>query len=237
MSLKSFALTNKGLVRTNNEDYFLINLEKSIYLLADGMGGHRAGEVASHGACKLFDKYFTTPEENIENHLIDIFTKVNKTIINQSKNKEELKGMGATFIACYIENKHAHFCHVGDVRAYHFRDNSLTRITEDHSSVASLVKQGFITEEQAKNHPLRSRVSRAIGSDENIIPDYNIIKINKNDIILLCSDGLWNMVDNNKILKILSKDANVEIKCIELVKKANEAGGKDNITVILIEVL
>jgi PPM family protein phosphatase len=236
LKYSSYALTNPGRIRPNNEDFFVIDNQKSLYLLADGMGGHNAGEVASQGVCKLFEKYFEYPEENIKNHMVDVFKKVNNIIFTQSSKDESLKGMGATFIACYIKNGIAHLCHAGDVRAYRFRNENLKQITEDHSSVASLIKQGFITEEQAKEHPLRSRVSRAVGINKNTFPDYNQIVLNKNDTILLCSDGLWNMLDNNNILEVLSKPDKIEEKCRELLKKANNEGGKDNVTAILIEI-
>lgn len=233
--IKGFGLTDKGKIRNNNEDFLLIDEDKSLYLLADGMGGHKGGEVASRTACKLFDEFFKVDVKNIEAHLIEVFKKVNENIFKDGGKKEELKGMGTTFIACYIRENFAHICHVGDVRIYLFRNDNLTRLTEDHSLVYQLLKEGHITEEEAKSHPLRSRLTKAIGPFPEIMPDYNKRELKNKDIVLLCSDGLWNMLKDEEIVRILKKDADIKTKTHELIDKANEAGGEDNIAVVLVE--
>jgi serine/threonine protein phosphatase PrpC len=235
LKINAYGLTNKGSVRSNNEDYFTINSQKSLFLLADGMGGHNAGEVASKETCRLYDSFFNPDDKALETHLKEIFTKTNKLIFKRSEKNSKLKNMGATFIVCHIHSSTAHILHAGDVRAYHFRNHTLKQITEDHSSVAELVKVGQITKEQAKEHPLRNRVTKAVGPKETINPDYNRVELAQHDIIFLCSDGLWSMVDDDKILSILIKKESIENKSKELMDKALAAGGTDNITVLLIE--
>ncbi len=232
---RGLGLTDKGKIRENNEDFFLIDEDKSLYLLADGMGGYNGGEVASKTACRLFDEFFKVDGKNIEAHLIEVFKKVNENIFKEGKEKEELKGMGTTFIACHIRENSAHICHVGDVRAYLFRNDVLTPITEDHSLVYQLLKEGHITEEEAAIHPLRSRLTKAIGPSVEIIPDYNKRELKNKDIVLLCSDGLWNMLSDEEIAGVLKKGVEIETKIYELIDKANEVGGKDNVTVVLVE--
>jgi serine/threonine protein phosphatase PrpC len=235
VKINAYGLTDQGRVRPHNEDFFTINTEKSLYLLADGMGGHNAGEVASKETCLSYERYFNKNNEEIEAHLKEVFEKTNKRIFTQSKKSAHYRNMGATFIVCHVREAAAHILHAGDVRAYHFRDRTLIQITEDHSSVSELVKLGQITKEQAKNHPFRNRVTRAVGPKDTISPDYNKIELTEHDIVCLCSDGLWGMVDDDKILSVLAKQADIESKSLELIDQALAAGGTDNITVLLIE--
>ncbi len=233
---KGFGITDKGKQRKNNEDFLLLNESKSLYIVADGMGGHKAGEVASQLSCEYFIKYFNANFNNIKEHLFEIFNQTNNLVFNEAQKQDELSGMGTTFIACHIESNNAHFVHAGDVRAYLFRKNNLKQLTEDHSTIALMLKNKLITKEEAKEHPLRNNVNKALGIDENIKPDYTHLKILQNDLILLCSDGLWGMIDDEIIQNILKTTKNIELKTKELIKNANNAGGKDNITALLIKI-
>ncbi|MBN1797980.1 MAG: Stp1/IreP family PP2C-type Ser/Thr phosphatase [Spirochaetales bacterium] len=235
MKINSYGISNQGRVRSNNEDFFHINKEKSLFLLADGMGGHNAGEVASKETCRFYESSFNPDAQEIENHFKAVFKKTNDRIFNFGKKNKDLKNMGATFIVCYIHNSTAHILHAGDVRAYHFQNHTLNQITEDHSLVAELLKQGQITKKQVKEHPLRNRVTNAVGAKEIVYPDYNRVELLQDDIILLCSDGLWNMVDDDKILSIITAQESIETICKKLLDEALAAGGTDNITILLIE--
>lgn len=232
---KSFGITDKGLRREKNEDCFLIDEQKSIFMVADGMGGHNAGEIASQLVCQYFSKYFESNVERIEQHFLDNFKKINQIIYQEAQKKDALKGMGTTFIVCCVDEQYAHFCHVGDVRAYYMRNDKLKKITEDHSTIALLLKNNLISEEEVKSHPLRGKINKAIGIEKDVEPDYNRLDIRGGDQILLCSDGLWNMLDDEFMFRILKKDITTEEKCLKLLNEANRAGGKDNITAILIE--
>ena len=233
--LQVFGETDIGKKRENNEDYFLINHEKKLFLLADGMGGQNAGEVASYFSCIYFDQLFSVKAPDIKTHLLEVFKETNSRIIKKSKSEKELDGMATTFIACHINGGLAHLCHAGDVRAYHFKDNELRQVTDDHSTVMMMVRRGLITEQQAHIHPLRNMVYKSIGAGKMVKPDYNLIQYSSNDLLMLCSDGLWNILSNNEIKKVLQKETTVREKTRMLIDESNKAGGEDNITVILIE--
>jgi serine/threonine protein phosphatase PrpC len=233
----AYGQTHQGLVRSNNEDFFIINNQKSLFLLADGMGGHNAGEVASKGTCRLYDTDFNPEAADPPSHMREVFEKTNVRIFNQAGDNPELQNMGATFIVCHVRNKSAHILHAGDVRGYHFRNGKLKQITSDHSLVGELLKQGQLTAKEAREHPLKNRVTKAVGPLETINPDYNKVELRAKDILLLCCDGLWNMVDDNNICAVLDTDGTIEHKAGELINQALLAGGEDNITVLLIQIL
>ncbi len=237
MNTTAYGQTHQGLVRSNNEDFFIINDQKSLFLLADGMGGHNAGEVASKGACRLYDTDFDPDASDLPSHMSEVFKRTNERIFKQAGNEPELQNMGATFIVCHISNSSAHILHAGDVRCYHFRNGKLKQVTDDHSLVGELLKQGELTEKEARQHPLKNRVTKAVGPRETIDPDYNKVELRAGDIILLCCDGLWNMVDNNNICAVLKTDGTAQDKAGELINRALQAGGEDNITVLLIQIL
>lgn len=233
----SYGITDVGRIRIENEDFYIINKQKDLFILADGIGGHNAGEIASKLACSFFEKNFNKDDiqqNDLKKYLLDIFSKTNLKVHSESKVKDELQGMGTTLITCYLEGGFAHICHVGDVRAYLLNNEKLHKITEDHTPVANMMKNGLITEEEAKNHPFRNRINKAIGIQEEVIPAYNKIKINVHDILLLCSDGLWGMLNESDISDILMDTGTIMDKSNKLLNKANENGGNDNITLILI---
>jgi serine/threonine protein phosphatase PrpC len=147
----AYGQTHQGLVRSNNEDFFIINNQKSLFLLADGMGGHNAGEVASKGTCRLYDTDFDPEAADPPSHMREVFEKTNVRIFKQAGDNPELQNMGATFIVCHVRNTSAHILHAGDVRGYHFRNGKLKQITSDHSLVGELVKQGQLTAKEARS--------------------------------------------------------------------------------------
>ena len=236
-------LTNVGMARENNEDYLLINLAKNLFIVADGMGGHNAGEVASMNATKAVNDYFS-PELlagirgnriKINDELNDCLYAAHQKILDMAQKNSGYQGMGCTMVVALVEKGALHTCHVGDTRVYLSNENGLKLLTTDHSKVMDLVKSGQITLEEARHSPLKNQLNQAIGSPLPIIPDYNFSELTNGDRVLLCSDGLWDMLSDDKIYQIVKKSQSTKTICEELVNKANDAGGHDNITVVIFE--
>ncbi len=226
-----------GMRRTNNEDAIYINEQKNLYLVADGMGGCNAGEVASSTAISAFVEAM----ENAENgetldKMMSAIAQCNKKVYQKSRENVEFLDMGTTLVAVTIENEKMFIVHVGDSRVYLFRENNLQQITTDHSYVMELVKIGSITREEAEVHPKRNIITRAIGIREEVEADTVIEDVKQGDKILLCTDGLSNMVSKGEMTKILIEQCSTEEKVKKLVVLANEKGGLDNISLILIEI-
>lgn len=226
-----------GMRRTNNEDAIYINEQKNLYLVADGMGGCNAGEVASSTAISAFVEAM----ENAENgetldKMMSAIAQCNKKVYQKSRENVEFLDMGTTLVAVTVENEKMFIVHVGDSRVYLFRENNLQQITTDHSYVMELVKIGSITREEAEVHPKRNIITRAIGIREDVEADTIIEDMKQGDKILLCTDGLSNMVSKGEMTKILIEQCSTEEKVKKLVVLANEKGGLDNISLILIEI-
>ena len=224
-----------GMRRTNNEDAIYINEQKNLYLVADGMGGCNAGEVASSTAISAFVEAM----ENAENgetldKMMSAIAQCNKKVYQKSRENVEFLDMGTTLVAVTVENEKMFIVHVGDSRVYLFRENNLQQITTDHSYVMELVKIGSITREEAEVHPKRNIITRAIGIREEVEADTVIEDVKQGDKILLCTDGLSNMVSKGEMTKILIEQCSTEEKVKKLVVLANEKGGLDNISLILI---
>ena len=227
-----------GMRRTNNEDAIYINEQKNLYLVADGMGGCNAGEVASSTAISAFVEAM----ENAENgetldKMMSAIAQCNKKVYQKSRENVEFLDMGTTLVAVTVENEKMFIVHVGDSRVYLFRENNLQQITTDHSYVMELVKIGSITREEAEVHPKRNIITRAIGIREEVEADTVIEDVKQGDKLLLCTDGLSNMVSKGEMTKILIEQCSTEEKVKKLVVLANEKGGLDNISLILIEIL
>ncbi len=226
-----------GMRRTNNEDAIYINEQKNLYLVADGMGGCNAGEVASSTAISAFVEAMENAENGeILDKMISAVTQCNKKVYQKSRENIEFLDMGTTLVAVTIENEKMFVVHVGDSRVYLFRENNLQQITTDHSYVMELVKIGSITREEAEVHPKRNIITRAIGIREDVEADTIIEDMKQGDKILLCTDGLSNMVSKGEMTKILIEQCSTEEKVKKLVVLANEKGGLDNISLILIEI-
>lgn len=233
-----FGRTDTGMVRKNNEDTFAILLERNLFLVADGMGGHRAGEVASRVAVESLSTFF--PEEKIreirgnpmaiQHALLAGFHLVNDRVMAMGAEDAALRGMGCTLVACLLDAGSAYFCHVGDVRAYIARGGGLRQITTDHSLQAELAaKRPHDTSGLARNI-----ITRGIGFAFPEDPEFHRAPVRPGDRILLCSDGLWGMVADEEIERILRHAADPEEACDTLVARANAAGGRDNITALVI---
>lgn len=230
-----------GLVRQNNEDAWGVSKKTAFYALADGMGGHLAGEIASHEAVstvvELADKSFVPGEKvDIETTLRHAIEQANSRVHSMGQMRSEYRGMGTTLCCLHIGEGEAHFGHVGDSRIYRLRQGKLERLTKDHSLVAKLIDQGQLTEEEAGKSELKHVVTRAIGLERNIKPSFGSSQLLAGDIFLLCSDGLTDGVKESEIANILQAPATLETMTQGLIAAAKKKGGRDNITVILVRV-
>ena len=233
-------LTDVGQRRTNNQDYanqYINKAGKSMIFLADGMGGHRAGNIASEMAVTDLGAAWVATEISTINEVREWFAenleKENQQI-HRIGQDEEHKGMGTTLEALAIIDDQVLFAHVGDSRIGLVRNGEYHQMTSDHSLVNALLKAGQITEEEAAHHPQRNIITQSIGQKDELQPDFGMLTVEAGDFIVINSDGLTNMISGDEIRDILVSDLSVEEKAKTLVRFANNAGGLDNITVVLI---
>lgn len=222
--------TDTGRQRRDNEDSAFARAP--VFVVADGMGGAQAGEVASRIAVEAFEQGLPdsgSPEERLAERVRE----ANAQIYERSRADRGRAGMGTTLTAAYVDDTHVAIAHVGDSRAYLFRDGSLQRLTQDHSLVDELVRRGKLTEEQAAEHPQRSIITRALGPEPDVEVDTWTYPARAGDVILLCSDGLTSMISEERVKTILAEHDNLGATGDALIREANEAGGRDNITVVL----
>ena len=237
-----FFETNKGLMRENNEDSLIVEQFDNycLYAVADGMGGHKAGEVASSIAIEEIRNFFVKSMENGDfqppTFIIESVKLSNDKIREESFNKEEYCGMGTTITMAVIDklNNIIYIGNIGDSRAYLLRNNEIKQITIDHTYVNELMKDGRITAEEAKTHPKRNVITRALGSEEFVHADIFELELFENDILLLCTDGLTTHVSDDNILVII-KEYGASESLRKLIKQANDNGGTDNITIIIVD--
>ncbi|MBO4816323.1 MAG: Stp1/IreP family PP2C-type Ser/Thr phosphatase [Clostridia bacterium] len=237
-----YAKTDIGKAREMNQDFIYVsnNLgDIKLCILADGMGGYKGGEIASSLATLTAKEYIEKNINNIEleyENILDLIKKAmeyaNLAVHQKGMEIEELEQMGTTLEICLVYNNKMYIGHIGDSRIYRIRKNIIRRITTDHSYVETLVKDGTITREEAFYHPKKNMLIKALGCTENIEPDITIKEFLPGDEILMCSDGLTNMLKEDEIYNIIKEDE--ENACSNLISKANERGGLDNISVILI---
>ncbi len=222
--------TDTGRQRRDNEDNAFARAP--VFVVADGMGGAQAGEVASQLAIEAFERGLPddgSPEERLATRVRE----ANSQIYERSKADRGRAGMGTTLTAAYVDDAHVAIAHVGDSRAYLFRGGSLQRLTQDHSLVDELVRRGKLTEEQAAEHPQRSIITRALGPEPDVEVDTWTYPARPGDVILLCSDGLTSMISEERVREVLTANQNLDAAADALIHEANEAGGRDNITVVL----
>lgn len=231
--------TSVGCIRPLNEDAFFVSEPGSgavLAIVADGMGGHNAGEIASGEAVGIIQKdVLGKTGESKKEILKKAVADANREIYAMSIRKKKLSGMGTTITACLAEENTVTAVQVGDSRLYLIRGDSITQITKDHSLVEMLIDSGSITKEEAKHHPQRNVITRAVGTDQTVESDVYEFPTEPEDIVLLCSDGLVNMVDDEKILSVIKNEETLSGAANALVLEAERAGGTDNITVILIK--
>lgn len=233
-----------GLQRKNNEDSIFVSDNddtlKTYFIIADGMGGHKAGEVASSMAISIFNEYIYSKandyyRENTLDSLVEGLAEANLKLYELSQEKDEFDGMGTTFTCAAIRDMMLYIVHVGDSRCYLLRNSVLKQLTKDHSFVMEMVKEGKLTLEEARHHPKRNVITRAVGTEKNIKADTVIERLYQGDMLLLCSDGLTTMLDDNIIKNELSSGRSAEEILDTLIDKANENGGSDNISAVIID--
>lgn len=239
--MKSFAITDVGKRRELNEDYIytsdkMIGNLSNLFIVADGMGGHNAGDYASR---YTVEKVIETVEElenerDIEEIMQEAIYRANAYIYEKARTDIKLSGMGTTLVIASIKNQEVLVANIGDSRMYVINKN-ITQITKDHSLVEEMVTMGGLDKEAARNHPDKNIITRAIGVKEFVLADFFEVELEKEDKILLCTDGLTNMLDDDEIHRIVQSNEDVETAAKALIAAANEKGGRDNIAVVLIE--
>jgi protein phosphatase len=249
MDMKAFGLSHVGRQRQHNEDSYLVESNARLFLVADGMGGHAAGEIASRIAVDSISEFILHTKEDdgtwphaydehykrSTNRLVAAVRLANTRVLEAMRKDARLRGMGTTVVACLADDETMSVAHVGDSRAYLIRNGELSRITNDHSWVFEQVQAGMLTEAEAEKHPLRNVITRALGGALSVSPDASEIEVRKGDVYLLCSDGLTGMVPEEEILRVVTQNSDdLEQACQKLIDTANERGGLDNITAVLV---
>ncbi len=239
--MKSFSITDVGKKRQINQDYVFCS-EKPIgglpnlFIVADGMGGHNAGDFASRFCVEVFTEQIKQIEDKTPIGMIaQAIEYTNHLLIDKATSDEDLKGMGTTFVVATIIDNIMYVANVGDSRLYVLKD-SIKQITEDHSLVEEMVKTGEIERNEVRFHPNKNIITRALGANRVLVPDYFEVNLEENHIILMCSDGLSNMVEDEIIMSTIKEHSdNIEAAARSLVNQANENGGKDNISIVIVK--
>ena len=236
--LRFVGKSDPGIVKHDNEDCCVTDAAHGVFIVADGMGGERGGDVASHMAIELIHEYLLAELEqrNETNELLTAAIRTaNQSINDYAAGDKALKGMGTTVVVAVVTAASLHWAHVGDSRLYLFRAGVLTQVTEDHNLVRQLEKEGVITPGSDASLRYRNVLSKAVGTSKSVDPDTGIIQIESGDIVLLCTDGLTEMVTDETIGAVLLKQgADLEACSTSLIEQAKESGGRDNITVLLL---
>lgn len=235
--------TDKGKKRDRNEDSLFVMPQEDIYIVADGVGGQNSGELASSMAVKIIAEYIkarplhdVNDEKQLKTYFLDCMGNANKEIYHAARFSEENAGMATTAVLLYLSAGQAYIINVGDSRAYIFRDGQISQITEDHTFVNELVKGGSITKAQAEIHPQKNMITRALGGEDKILPDFYRLETKKKDIFILCTDGLYGEVSAEEMCGMAAETSSMSTLSNKLVQCANKNGGNDNITVICVKI-
>ena len=240
--MKSYYLTDAGKVRSHNEDSVTIvknTNDEYLLMVADGMGGHRAGEVASSLAVTHFGKRFSSLSsvgnlKDAVNWINDNVSEIYEAILDYAKNHYDSTGLGTTLVLSLLTKDFLIFGNIGDSSGFVLKNNRLHKVTKDHTLVSLLVEAGDLTEEEAKNHPKKNVLMKALGASDKV--DMDIFEVERNvDGILLCSDGVTNMLTVEQIEKVLEEELTIEEKVKKIVRKCNARGGQDNISVAFLD--
>ena len=233
--MKVYAITDVGRVRPINEDsYYLPRAGELFCAVADGMGGHNAGEVASAMAVETFAGCMRGYGRLSAGAIQDAVACANEIVIEEARRDERKNGMGTTFTALCRDGGNVHIAHVGDSRAYLIRNGAIMRVTLDHTLVEELMLQGVITPREAKNHPNRNYITRALGMDKSVEIDLVQLEVRPDDVYLLCSDGLSGHVEDKQMLSVTLGEGSWQEKLEKLVQMALDDGGSDNITAMYV---
>jgi protein phosphatase len=228
MRVRVGARSDIGRARERNEDAYLIR--EPLFAVADGMGGARGGDVASSLALEIL-------QDDRAASLVETIKQANQRVLERAESDRDLRGMGTTLTAVVADDAKARVAHVGDSRAYLLREGNLQQLTEDHTLVQRMVREGRITAEEARRHPQRSVITRALGVEEDLSVDELTLDMHPGDRLLLCTDGLTSMVEGERIREILGGEDDPQTACDRLIDAANRAGGDDNVTVIVVDFL
>jgi protein phosphatase len=253
MEFKSFGFSDVGKVRSHNEDSYLCNAQHGLFVVADGMGGQASGETASRLAVHEVEDFVLRSRSQgdrwpkkaredltLEQHrLLAAVTLANRRIYETAAAHPEMKGMGTTLVGATLDGDRLAVVNVGDSRLYRVRDGRIQQVTEDHSFVEEQVRRGGLTREEAKGHERKHVLTRALGVQEKVKADLSLLDLRPKDLIVLCSDGLYHMLEDDRILSLVQsiEDRSLYKIGLSLVLQANLAGGLDNITVVLISIL
>jgi protein phosphatase len=229
-----YADSDRGQQRRGNEDAYFV--QSPLFVVADGMGGAQAGEVASGIAVDVFSRGLPDGGDGAEYRLAELVHAANRQIHERSRSAAEQAGMGTTLTAAYVDVDGVAIAHVGDSRAYRWRDGRLERLTDDHSLVEELIRQGKLSAEEAEEHPQRSIITRALGPEPDVLVDTRTAPARDGDLFLLCSDGLTGMIGEAGVAQVLAQGGSLREMVRRLIAAANDAGGRDNITVVLFRV-
>ena len=236
--MKTFSITDVGMVRQVNQDYVFttgkpLGILQNLFVVADGMGGHQAGDYASKCTVEVMIKESAKSEgEDIERVLVKAIKAANREIIKEASGDEHLKGMGTTVVAATVKEQMLYFANVGDSRLY-LINQGIQQLSKDHSLVEELVRAGELDRAESRNHPQKNIITKAVGVAEDVQPDFFIVDMKENSRILLCSDGLSNMVDDEKLEEILSGEGTEEELAEKCIEEALFYGGLDNIAVVI----
>ena len=230
--METYCQTDVGLKRNSNQDFVYASDQKvgrlpSLLIVADGMGGHAAGDLASRVCVETM---VSSIEGSGQTETIPILA---EAVLKKAAEKPEYAGMGTTIVAAVIDGNTLYVANVGDSRLYLIDDDRIDQITLDHSLVAEMVRSGRISPEQMRNHPEKNIITRAVGGEENVEADFFDVGLHKGDVVLLCSDGLTNMVEDEQIFRIIRREKTLRDAGQKLISAANSAGGRDNISVVL----
>lgn len=238
--MKIFSMTDVGKKREINQDFIYTSDEQlgnlpNLFVVADGMGGHRAGDFASKYTVEILEREIKVCEETRPEIILRNAIQIaNNKIIEAAADDEHLKGMGTTVVAATIIDHMIYFANVGDSRLY-LINQEITQMTKDHSLVEEMVRMGGIRQEDAKHHPDKNIITRAIGAKDRIEIDFYEYRLKKDDTILMCTDGLSNLVDDEEMFHIIKSSRDIVEAGVELIETANNNGGSDNISVVIVE--
>ena len=233
--------TDTGKRRQNNEDAFFVMKKDGIYIVADGVGGTNSGEIASRTAVNEVVQYFedhklvATKREEICGEIFEAIKRANYRVYDMAQRYSENRGMATTMVVACIRGRDVFLCNVGDSRAYLYDNGKLNQLSDDHTYVNALVKAGVISRKEAENHMDKNMITKAVGAERDVEPDFFHVTLSEEGCLLLCTDGLYGEVTDEKIAEIIGKGMNMTDTCEAMVDEANKNGGHDNITVICIK--
>lgn len=251
MKIAAFGLSDVGKQREKNEDSFLVRGDLELYAVCDGMGGHKGGDYASQEAIDILEDIVSSlrkdpgsllkygeevPENDYQSHIRYALRIASRRIYQRSLEDSQLRGMGTTAVVLYFRENKVYVANVGDSRAYRMRNGKLRQITTDHSLVNEQVRAGMMSPEEARGHRMKNIITRSVGFQQDVDVDVDIRAVLPGDLFLLCSDGLSNMISEAEIEQVIIKNNDLTDICRTLIEMANNKGGDDNVTVILVRV-